>query len=398
MTDESELTYRTARRTGPGWPAALVAALVAVIGCGLSVEAKAQDNVFDFRGYFKNLGILSSSAFSGETRFLDISRLRTKGIAAFGSNIRSEVWLDTEVLMGSFIGTVDFDIGRELDRREWLDLDWQLASAHRFRMEQRIFRAFASVYAGPVTATLGRQRVAWGTGFAWNPTDLLNPYNPAAIELGEKAGIDGLHVAAATGDFSRVEAAYAAGDGIRESSLAVRGSSKVGEYDVSVMTGYFRDDWVVGGDFAGYLGDAGLRGEAAYTVASDRADYIRFTLTADRSFEGDYYGFVEYYHNGQGTTDKSRYNFREVLEGRSFNVARDYLAFSVMKSVTPLLAASLYTLANLDDRSALVGPSVTYSLGDNAEAGGAIYFFAGKEDTEFGSQSNAYFAYLQFFF
>ncbi|MBT8399372.1 MAG: hypothetical protein KJO98_02750 [Rhodothermia bacterium] len=394
MIAESDLAYRTDRC--PGF--ALVATLVVVFGLGMPVKAHAQNDTFQFHGYFKNLGIVSSSAFSDETRFLDISRLRTKGIAAFGSNIRSEVWLDTEALMGSFIGTVDFDIGRELDRREWLDLDWQLATANRFRMEQRIFRAFVSVYAGPITATLGRQRVAWGTGFAWNPTDLLNPYNPAAIELGEKAGIDGLHIAAATGDFSRLEAAYAAGDDIRESSLAVRGSSNVGEYDVSLMGGYFRDDWVLGGDFAGYLGDAGLRGEAAYTAARDRADYIRFTLTADRSFEGDYYGFVEYYYNGQGTTDKSKYDFREVLDGRSFNVARNYIAVSVMKAVTPLVAASFYTLANLDDCSALVGPSLTYSLGDNAEAGGAVYFFAGKSDSEFGAQSHAYFAYLQFFF
>ncbi len=390
MTDESDGSTRAAR---------FVAGVVlAALSIGFSVGVSAQDNTFQLHGYFKNLGIVSSSAFSDETRFLDISRLRTKGIATLGSNVRTEVWLDTEVLGGSFIGTVDFDIGRELDRREWLDLDWELASADRFRVEQRVFRAFTSVYVGPITATLGRQRVAWGTGFAWNPTDLLNPYNPAAIELGEKAGIDGLHISASTGDFSRLEAAYAAGRGIRESSVAIRASSNVGEYDVSLMGGYFRDDWVFGSDFAGYIGDAGLRGEAAYTVARGRSDYLRVTLTADRSFGGDYYGFVEFYFNGQGTTDKTRYDFGEVLDGRSFNVARNYLAVSVMKTLTPLLVANFYTLANLDDRSALVGPAITYSLGDNAEAGGAVYFFAGKRDTEFGAQRNAYFAYLQFYF
>ncbi|MDX1429393.1 MAG: hypothetical protein R3282_03850, partial [Rhodothermales bacterium] len=235
----------------------------------------AQDGPLQLRGYIKNLGLASSSVLEDRLRFLDITRLRLRGIAALSPHVRSEVWLDTEVLAGSFVGTAEFDIGRELERREWVDLDWQLASASNFVMKQRVFRAYVSAYTGSITATVGRQRVAWGTSFTWNPTDLLNPFNPAAIELGEKTGMDGVHISVATGDFSRIEIAYAQGDRKSESSVAARSSTKLGEYDVSFMGGYFRDDWVVGGDFAGYVGDAGLRGEIAYTVTDARSDYLR---------------------------------------------------------------------------------------------------------------------------
>lgn len=372
--------------------------LVAALCLVASRPARAQDSEFQLHGYLKKLGIVSRSVFSDETRYLDITRLRLQGIGQIEPHLRSEVWLDTEALAGSFLGTVDFDIARRLGQREWLDLDWDLITRSELFVGQRIFRAFASLYAGPMTLTVGRQRIAWGTGFAWNPTDLLNPFNPAAIELGEKAGVDAIHLSVATGDFSRIEATYAPADASDQSSAAARVSSNVGEYDVSVMGGYFRDDWVVGGDFAGYVGDAGLRGEAAVTFRSVASNYVRFTLTADRSFSGGYYAFVEYYYNGQGTTDKSKYDFVAVLRGRSFNVARDYLAVSVSKTLTPLFGANVYALVNLDDRSALMGPAFTYSVSDNAEAGVAVYFFAGEGDTEFGRQRNAYFGYLQIFF
>ncbi|MDX1741774.1 MAG: hypothetical protein R3178_10785, partial [Rhodothermales bacterium] len=244
----------------------------------------------------------------------------------------------------------------------------------------------------------GRQRIAWGTGFAWNPTDLLNPYNPAAIELDEKAGIDALHVSAATGDFSHVEFAFAPASDRENVSAAGRVTSHWGEYDISAMGGYFREDWVVGGDFAGYVGDAGLRGEAALTIPEEGDAYIRFTLTVDRSFQGDVYAFAEFYLNGQGTTDKSDYDFGRLLTGRVFNVARDYLALSATKAITPLFAGGIYGLVNIDDQSALIGPSFSYSLRQDLEIGAAVYLFAGKNDTEFGRQENAYFGYLQWFF
>ncbi|NNE35603.1 MAG: hypothetical protein HKN13_10210 [Rhodothermales bacterium] len=364
----------------------------------IQVTARGQGISLESRGYLKNLAIGTSSILTGESQFLNVTRFRWQQMLDVGSNLHAEVWLDTEALAGSFLSSEENAISAAIERRTWLDLDWRIASEYRFVLEQRLFRAFATYYAGKATVTVGRQRIAWGSGFAWNPTDLFNPFNPAAIELDEKSGIDAVHLSVATGDFSHVEAAYAPASAWSASSAAARLVSHVGEYDFSLMGGYFRDDLVVGGDFSGYIGDAGLKGEAALTIPEDGNAYVRLTLTADRSFKGDYYAFVEYYLNGQGTTDKNEYDFRQLLTGSVFNVARDYAAVSVSKAVTPLLAANVYALVNIDDQSALVGPSVTYSLRENMEIGGAVYLFAGKGDTEFGQQKNAYFGYLQIFF
>lgn len=353
---------------------------------------------FELRGYAKNLGIRSSSILSGDAYFLDISRLRTQGFLDVDERLHAEVWLDTELLAGSFLDTEEFDLSQAFERPTFFDLDWTVADGEAHQVRQQLFRAFATLYAGQAQVTVGRQRIAWGAGFVWNPTDLLNPFNPAAIELGEKAGSDAAYVNVPLGPFSRIEAAVAPGRRRGQSSVAVRAGTNWREYDVSVMGGSFRDDWVLGGDFAGYVGNAGFRGEAAYTWKDGGRTYLRAILNADYNFPGGYYVLVEVYFNGQGTRDKTDYDLTALLAGETFNLAKEYAAGSVAKALTPLFSAALYSLVNLDDQSALVGPSFGYSLAENLELAAGAYFFVGASDTEFGAQEHVFFGSLQWYF
>ncbi|MCH7679398.1 hypothetical protein IID10_08545 [candidate division KSB1 bacterium] len=202
------------------------------------------------------------------------------------------------------------------------------------------------------------------------------------------------------GALSRLEAAVAPGRKNLESSAAVRFSSNLGEYDLSIMAGEFQKDRVIGGDFAGSIGGAGLRGEFAYTWNDRGANFFRAILNADYSFANDYYAFIEFYFNGQGTTRKEKYPLfiADLLSGRIFNLAKHYAAAFVIKSVTPLLGLNIYGLFNLNDRSSLIGPALTYSLATNLEISTSVYFFNGASDSEFGLQKNSYFAYLQYYF
>lgn len=353
---------------------------------------------FEFTGYAKNLGIRSSSILSNESYLLDVSRLRTTGILSVGERFHAELWLDTELLLGSFLSTQDFELGQLIEPSTFFDLQWTLADGSDYQLQQQLFRAFATLYIGSAHVTVGRQRIAWGSGFAWNPTDVLNPFNPGAIELGEKGGVDAAYLNIPVGVFSQIEAVVTPGRREGRSSVAARAGTNVSEYDVSVMGGYFREDWVLGGDFAGYLGNAGFRGEAAYTWNKGGRDYFRAILNADYTLASGYYILVEFYFNGQGTRDKDAYDLTALLAGDTFNLAKEYVAASVGKSITPLLGGAVYTLVNLDDQSSLVGPSLTYSLAENLEVAASTYFFLGASDTEFGAQQHVLFASLQFYF
>lgn len=375
-------------------PACILAVMVLVPG--FSAFGQTSTSI---HGYAKNLAIRSSSLLSGEAFILDVSRFRAKGKVLGGSRFNAEAWLDTEVLLGRFVSSDEYNLAETYSRPSLLDLDWEVASGESYTVRQNLFRAFATVYFGQSLLTIGRQRIAWGSGFAWNPTDIINPFNPGAIELGERTGVDAAYLSVQAGTASRLELVVAAGG--REWSrtiFASRYGTNFREYDVALMAALMDDAWVAGGDFAGYIGGAGLRGELAFTRHAAGRGTIRAVLNADYSFSNGLYSLAEVHYNGPGSQSKANYDVEALLQGDTFSLAQRYAALSVARGFSPLVGGALYALANLDDGSALVGPSLTASLADNVDMAASTYFFVGKSDTEYGGQHHVFFASLQWYY
>ena len=64
----------------------------------------------------------------------------------------------------------------------------------------------------------------------------------------------------------------------------------------------------------------------------------------------------------------------------------------------PLTSLQVYAVVNLDDHSALLGPSFSYSLGQNMDIALSTYLFAGHDETEFGRFDPLYFTAIQIYF
>lgn len=406
------------------WKLRYRAAAFVVALSALANAAGAQGVSWRHTGYLKNLAISSASLLDDERFLLNTSRARTSVLADFGTRLHTEVWLDSELLLGDYLRTTEFGLSRLLQPQPLLDLSWILGDNDDYVLQQRLFRAFATLYLGGSQLTAGRQRIAWGTGYVWNPTDLLNPTNPIAIERDEKDGVDALYLEVPLDALSRLEVALAPVDAFRKTSFALRSTVNLRGYDLSLMAGsfqqqrfalrfvvpeltlwqatpFYRRETVVGADFAGYLWGAGFRGEFAYTwqpQSAPKHSYARLVLNLDYNFPGDVYGMAEFYVNGQGTTDKSQYDLLALLRGDMLNLARHYFALVAGKSLSPLWRADFYGIANLDDGSALAGPAITYSLATNFDVHASAYLFLGGADTEFGRAGNSFFASLQYFF
>ncbi len=363
-----------------------------------TVAACAQRPSLEVLGYAKNLGIRLTSSLTEKAHFLDIGRFRARGVLSAGGHVRAEVWLDTELLTGSYLQSADYAYAQTYGRPRPLHLEWTLGTGKSHEVRQRLFRAFVATESARATLTVGRQRIAWGSGFAWNPTDVLNPFNPGAIELGERAGADAAHLSVPLGPLSRLELVAAYMEAGAPSSYAVRAGTNYRAYDVTALAGRFRRDWMVGGDFAGYLQGAGIRGEAAYVWRDAALNFLRAVLNTDYTFARGIYGLAELYYNGRGSARKAEYDFADLLTGDTFNLAQWYVAVSVAVSITPLVGAGLYQLANLNDGSMLVGPSITYSLSQSLEAAAAAYFFTGTSGSEYAAQQHVYFVTLQWYY
>lgn len=320
-------------------------------------------------GGLKNMGLYYGDYFS------DLTRFTLRAVYDDNSAFHAETEASAEFLAGGLEGLGRYDSGRY-----YLDLDYEWAEGGNHIGMAGIDRAFVSYAQGPVRATAGRQRIAWGTGFVWNPTDLFNPTDPLSIEQSRKNGIDAVHASFALGTLSRAEAAFAPGRGELGQRAGGRVRGNIGAYDISAMGGEFEGDSVIGGDFAGYLGGAGFRGEFSRTRTKFGDDFIRAAVNLDYIFSSGYYAMAEFYFNGRGEDEKEDYD-PAILSGGG-QAARHYSAVRVSKEITPLLSFGLYGLGNLDDASGLISPSITYSIAPDLDLALGAYVFGGKSDTD----------------
>jgi hypothetical protein len=216
-----------------------------------------------------------------------------------------------------FRGLVEQRIGGE-DRTEW-----------------RAREAYLQYGFGEtVTVRAGRQRIAWGSGFAWNPTNRLEtPRNPLNTGL-EQQGADAVRVdvipdaragvilVAARSQVSVTDLPFA-NEGRERRTAAVRARFLVRETDVAaVVSGGRNQRTLLGLDVARALfGPATVHVEAA-TYRGAEMPPAREGLRFFRVAAGILYPrgestswAAEYFFNGEGYTDDTSDVYLSQLEG-----------------------------------------------------------------------------------
>ena len=157
---------------------------------------------------------------------------------------------------------------------------------------------------------------------------------------------------------------------------------------------------ITGGDFAGNVWTAGIRGEALVSQDPSKSGgyYIKWILGMDYQFTDKLYALFEYYHNGQGTLNRNAYDLVGLYEGRILNVAKDYLALSGSYQLTPLVMVMLSSISNFNDGSGYLAGTVSYSASNNASVAlGSLYAY-GKTRTEYWYYPQAYYVKLETYF
>lgn len=280
-------------------------------------------------------------------------------------------------------------------RLSWLDLDLVGDAGPNHRWRHRLWRAWGGLETDEWTARAGRQRISWGAGKMWNPTDVLNPYDPAAIERDERAGVDAAYARRALGDLSQAELVWAPHDDWERSFLLGRLRTNERGFDLSLMggkTAFSTSTWIVGGDFAGDVGQSSVHGEWAVTGGK-----LRALAGVERSFD-DVAMLAEYLYNGPGERDKRRYNRFALLSGREVLLGRHYGGGSLAWEVHPLVKLELYGLASLRDGSAFFNPGASWNALTDLHLTAGWQLFTGRAQSEYGPVSDVAFLQAQYYF
>ncbi len=360
-----------------------------------SNHSQNNDLELDTKGYIKTISSASETVF-GKNYFLDITRARFDFDLKYKKLFAFKAVYDQEALLGDYLRTQEFRQVNDVKSKDFLDLDWTLSNGQNIFWRHRLYRAYGQYKTEKASIAVGRQRIAWGTGRFWNPTDLFNPIDPLQLEQDEKRGIDAVSFDWFFDDFSFLNLVYAPQKSQENLKAGLRLKTSLEDWDLSFIGGRFEGDKVIGGDFSTTLFEGGIRGEMTYThTSTDNNDFFRFVLSYDYTFENSLYFLFEYFYNGGNLPV---FDLTSFLQDGIVTVQKNFLGLNLGYDITPLVRAEALLIWDVDGKSIFIWPKLIWSVAQNLDATLSGQIYHGNEDSEFGSFSNLYHAQLQYFF
>ena len=252
------------------------------------------------------------------------------------------------------------------------DLSWNIVDSHSVLFNSTMDRAYVNYTKGDWDITIGRQRINWGMNLLWNPNDIFNTYNFLDFDYEERPGSDAVRVQYYLGDFDKIE--IAAKKGRRKDDIvAAMYKFNKWSYDVQLITGIYRQDWIIGAGWAGNLKNAGFKGEVTYFVPYETYVNAENVLSASVSVD---YGFKKglYIHGSM------LYNTitSETSSGLTTLAYADLSAKNLMpfefsgmlqlaKEFTPIFRGTVTTIYSPTNDSVIIVPSLDYSIATDWE-------------------------------
>lgn len=317
------------------------------------------------------------------------ARLNLKG--TLGDHLSGEIAHAVTTTLGGQQGVSVVGTGVAPVTDQLVDLNWTAFQDEdsTVRILGRTDRLFAKGSWPGVDVVVGRQPVSFGTGLFFTPLDLVNPFTPATIDTEYKPGVDAVRVDLYRGVSGKgtlvatwagppvgsdEAAAESRGEALEWVNLAASGQGTVGVTDLGGFAGLIRGDVVAGATLASSIQAVSLHGDVAVTLPRadpDEKPFVRAVVGAGGVPWWRLNLNAELYLQTHGTTDPTelltrlqgdRYTRGELWLG---GVAYGGLAANL--EVTPLVHVGAAGFVNLTDGSALVAPSLSWSVAQNAE-------------------------------
>jgi hypothetical protein len=376
----------------------------------------AQLSSFDYNGYTKYL--FSSVQYpTFDERFNDHllhSRLNTRWYPA--QSLTAALELRTRFFYGGSVENFPFYSNLVKSKQGLIDLDILIWDEKKTIGYAEIDRLWLDYVKDNWQLTVGRQRIAWGTSWVWNPTDLFNPKEVLDFDYEEMPGADAVRIQYYTGPITKVELAVSPGKDKADLTAAGLISFNQWDYDFNLIAGYKKERWVLGGGWVGDIMDAGFRGEILVSQApkqkynspyyqlnnieplSSDNSYVSLVISGDYTFPNSFYIHTELLFNSNGTDQYASVYRQEAIQLDMLTPARWSFFHEFAYQFTPLFRAGLFGILNPDDKSFVIVPSATYSLITNLDLYLTGFIFGGPKFSEFGDSGSSIFVRVKFSF
>lgn len=368
------------------------AACAVLLLCGLLL-CPGLAQTLEMSGQLNALGIEAEDT-RGQRGWTALTRLRLEADHQHGG-WRLHLAYDHELLWGAAVRDPRFAVARSLPEPTWMDATASLHQSASLDWKHSLYRGWLQYDSDSLRLTLGRQRIAWGSGRIWNPTDRFNPVQPTALEPEQKLGVDALDVQWRYGLAGSLQAIAAPGRASRGVSrkLALRWQDTFGQTDVAVMAVGIGEERVLGLDLTGNLGDATARLEWMGSDGGSLPGFSQLVVGVDNTFyaalfpQGLYLA-VEYFLNSRPGPGPDR------LVSRSHQL----FGLSAGYDLTPLWRAEMLAMADMERPGWFVAPALRWSMTANADLTLLAQLPGGDAASEFGPMAALYALRLDWYF
>ena len=357
-----------------------------------SVDLLAQAS-FQYKGYLKELGILSVSNDLGTVRFDNIVHHRLETVWHFGDafSMRADVrnrWISgyTARNMPGYGGLIGTDPGFLELSHNWIDRRGHI-------LNSSIDRLHGSLEGEKWEVHLGRQRMNWGKSMVWNPNDLFNTYSWLDFDYEERPGTDAVRVQHNWGFASSAEIGYRIARDADQTVMAGMWRGNRGTYDLQGIAGYYGGDWVIGGGWSGYIESSGFKGEASLFLPDG-------TLTAsvggDHMLDNGVYVTGELLYNG-GFDDHpgSEASLFRPPSADNLFIAKTGYFLNASGSPHPLVSVGVGLMGSFTRSVHIMIPQASYSVAENVDVLLLAQLLRGRSLQEFTDTPNGIYLRLK---
>ena len=372
----------------------------------LTVSLLGQDSIpiyhkFLVNGYVKGLHSINfdgefKNSYSGN---IIHNRLNFKYIPS--NNITATVELRNRLFWGGEVENVPSFESFLRNQNEKFNLQkaWKLNRS--IIMHTNIERLNINYTSAGLNIKIGRQRVNWGITGTWNPNDIFNAYNFLDFDYEERAGIDGVKVQYVLENTQGIEIAYANTGKKTEQIVAFKYFMNKLNYDLQFIAGSFKNRLTAGAGWAGYITDAGFKGEIQYfSPMKGKKGQVNIAIEGDYMFNNGWYfnlGFL-YYNGGLSgsITEWNQINLK--LSPENLMPTKWNSIISVSKEINPLLSMTWSVLYSPGSNMLILYPSLQYNLATNLDLNVFWQSYLAELNTDFQAVNHQGFVRLKWSF
>ena len=315
-------------------------------------------------------------------------RLELEGSRPFSrGDLSWRVAYDNEIIAGGLVQAPEFAALRAAVEPTYADGVAEVTGGGSYLWRHRIYRAYGAWETADWRVIVGRQRVAWGSGRIWNPTDRFNPTSATALVAGQKTGLDSVFAERYFGSFGALQVVAAPGKSKRGTSrkIAVRWRDTVAETDYAVMAGRMADEPIAGLDLNMNVFGGGMHFEATAGWPRTADRYGQFSVGYNVVWQPEFVENplslgVEYFRNGAATGTSTVGLPPDRINSRR----RDLWAGTLGYDLSFLWRAQITVLVDTQTGSRAVLPSVGWSAGQDVDVTFSAQFYAGGAKSEYG--------------